>query len=382
MRLFVFEYLTGGGLLASSGRTDEFQSLLAEGRAICDAVAGDFASIDSFEVTCLRDARLVGGKGDRNGLPERPEGCFAQNVPVPFSAWRPSGCRVLDVHSAAEFESAFDLAAAEAVWTLVIAPEIGGTLAERCRRVGAVGGRPLASSLQLIELASDKHATAEHLRQAGVPAPQGIPFLLGQPWPTDLTYPAIWKPRDGAGSQGLRFIEHCGTPIPPRDARLGRLEEFWPRHRRPHAPREESDSIRRCTPASVSFLCGPNALVALPPCGQRLDPDFHYLGGWLPLPDKLARRATNLARRAIETLPQPLGYLGVDLVLGQSEDGSDDAVIEINPRLTTSYIGLRAACRENLAAAMLAIALGQPYDLTFYDECIEFSAKGRVTRVG
>src|SRR5580765_2610733 len=29
---------------------------------------------------------LVGGKGDRHLLPERPEGCFAQKVPVPFSA--------------------------------------------------------------------------------------------------------------------------------------------------------------------------------------------------------------------------------------------------------------------------------------------------------
>jgi molecular chaperone DnaK len=31
-------------------------------------------------------ARLCGGKGDRDLLPERPSGCFAQKVPVPFSA--------------------------------------------------------------------------------------------------------------------------------------------------------------------------------------------------------------------------------------------------------------------------------------------------------
>ncbi|HEV3003063.1 MAG TPA: ATP-grasp domain-containing protein, partial [Pirellulales bacterium] len=70
------------------------------------------------------------------------------------------------------------------------------------------------------------------------------------------------------------------------------------------------------------------------------------------------------------------GYLGVDLVLGGPDDGSDDVVIEINPRLTTSYIGLRAACRENLAAAMLALAVRQPYNLTFRDQRIEFSADG------
>ncbi len=32
------------------------------------------------------------------------------------------------------------------------------------------------------------------------------------------------------------------------------------------------------------------------------------------------------------TLPQPLGYLGIDMILGERSDGSDDVVIEINPR--------------------------------------------------
>lgn len=351
MRLFVFEYLTGGGLLTGRGSAAAIECLMSEGQAICEAVAGDFAVIDGIEVTLLRDVRQA--------------------------IWQPSRCRMLDVHSAAEFEAAFDRTTAHADWTIVIAPEIGGALADLCGRVVAVGGRLLASSLQLIELASDKHTTAEHLRQAGVPVPRGIPFLLGEPWPTEFTYPAIWKPRDGAGSQGLRFIEHSGIPIPPRDARPGRLEEFWPRQHRPHGPHEESDSIRPGAPASVSFLCGPNELVGLPPCGQQLDQDFHYLGGWSPLSGKLARRAADLARRAVESLPPPLGYLGIDIVLGQSEDGSDDAVIEINPRLTTSYIGLRAACGQNLAAAMLAIARGKPYHLTFRNEHIVFSADGQ-----
>jgi predicted ATP-grasp superfamily ATP-dependent carboligase len=58
----------------------------------------------------------------------------------------------------------------------------------------------------------------------------------------------------------------------------------------------------------------------------------------------------------VATLPTPLGYLGVDLVLGDDPSGADDRVIEINPRLTTSYVGLRAAALCNLAEAMLLTA--------------------------
>jgi predicted ATP-grasp superfamily ATP-dependent carboligase len=276
-------------------------------------------------------------------------------------------------------DAAFDATARDADWTIVIAPEIDGILAERCRRVTNRGGRLLGGSLSLIDIASDKQATALHLEQAGVPVPPGIAFLLGEPWPTDFCYPAVWKPLDGAGSQGLRWIENYDAPVPSADARPGRLETFCPR---PHsglpvvsARQREHRSMG--TPASVTFLCGPGECVSLPPCTQRLASDFRYLGGALPLAPTLAERAASLARRAVHSLPEPSGYVGIDLVLGTAESGDDDVVIEVNPRLTTSYLGLRAACRENLATAMLTIAAGRPFPLSFRDDSIEFSADGR-----
>ncbi|HVA50065.1 MAG TPA: ATP-grasp domain-containing protein [Pirellulales bacterium] len=331
MKMFVYEYLTGGGLLADAGMSAGIDSLAREGRAMCAALAADFAAVGGIEVMCLHDARQAGLHA--------PNVCWA------------------DVRSAAEHDVAFDRAAADADRTVVIAPEIGGVLLERCRRVIAGGGRLLGSSPRLVELAGDKHATAVQLAEAGVPVPRGMPFVPGEPWPRDFPYPAVWKPLDGAGSQGLRFIEHSEVPCVDASRRRGRLEAFCPG-----------------MAASVALLCGSNEQVALPPCRQRLSRDgrFHYLGGALPLPPPLSDRATRLARRAIQSLPGPLGYLGVDLVLGESDDGSRDVVIEINPRLTTSYIGLRAACRQNLAAAMLAIASDGPYNLSFSDEMIEF----------
>jgi predicted ATP-grasp superfamily ATP-dependent carboligase len=48
----------------------------------------------------------------------------------------------------------------------------------------------------------------------------------------------------------------------------------------------------------------------------------------------------------------------VDVILGDGPAG--DVVVEINPRLTTSYVGLRALAVDNLVAAMLRVAEGRP----------------------
>src|SRR5205814_3910149 len=123
---------------------------------------------------------------------------------------------------------------------------------------------------------------------------------------------------------------------------------------------------------------GPMGNHALPACEQRLSTDdrFTYFGGRLPLEENLDARARRLALAAAAALPNPGGYIGVDLVLGDAADGSGDRVIEINPRLTTSYVGLRALSRTNLAAAMLAVASGQSPNLGFDSESVEFTAAG------
>ena len=129
--------------------------------------------------------------------------------------------------------------------------------------------------------------------------------------------------------------------------------------------------------ASVAVLCGPVGNTALQPCEQRLDlKTFEYLGGNTPISEEHAKRAKSLALAAIEAMPPTTGYVGVDLVLGDRNDGSQDVVIEINPRLTTSYVGLRQACRQNLAQAMLDVACGRPVDLSFGAERVEFRGDG------
>jgi predicted ATP-grasp superfamily ATP-dependent carboligase len=79
-------------------------------------------------------------------------------------------------------------------------------------------------------------------------------------------------------------------------------------------------------------------------------------------------------------LPEPIGYIGVDMVLGEDALGAGDAVIEINPRLTTSFVGLRAIARTNLAQAMLAVAEGAALSPKFTDGGVAFTADGSLVR--
>jgi hypothetical protein len=118
----------------------------------------------------------------------------------------------------------------------------------------------------------------------------------------------------------------------------------------------------------------------LPACRQRLSADgrFQYLGGSAPLEANLAQRAQRLAEAALDCLPVTQGYVGVDLVLGPAEDGRGDVVVEINPRLTTSYVGLRRLLKTNLAAAMIEVAACRRVELCFARQRIAFTAEGQI----
>jgi len=231
------------------------------------------------------------------------------------------------------------------LWRL--APEFDGLLEARARIVEAAGGRSLGPSPRLIALAADKQRMAEHLATAQVPAAFGEVVDAGNllAAAAAIGYPTVLKPRDGAGSKDVRLIADrtAAEQIHEHHFENGRLERFYPG-----------------VATSVAVLCGPNALFSLPACRQHLSDDgqFRYFGGSCPLEPALAQRAGSIAIRAVRSLADPLGYLGVDLVLGADPNGKDDVVIEINPRLTTSYVGLRAIANGNLAAAMMAIAEG------------------------
>ena len=75
------------------------------------------------------------------------------------------------------------------------------------------------------------------------------------------------------------------------------------------------------------------------------------------------------------------GYVGVDLVLGAADDGGEDRTIEINPRLTTSYVGLRALAEANLAEVLVKVVRGEVVPaVAWRPGTVSFRADGRGCR--
>lgn len=340
MKIFIYEFLTGGGFYSLGQPPQSAPSLLREGLAMAEALAVDFVALGQTEVHLLRDARV--------------------EVDVP-------GCQIHAVRDESDEREQFSAAAAAADWTIVIAPEFNHLLAERCGWVREAGGRLLGAGDATVRLAADKQATCEHLAADGLSVPNGIAVAAGSSLPAAFNYPAVLKPRDGAGSTDTFLIVTAAEaaafgPVEFDSVAFdARLEEFC-----------------AGVPVSVSVLCGPGRREPLLPSRQHLDDGgrFAYQGGSFPLKGNLVERAQRLALAAIDTLPDPLGYIGVDMIL--SSEPADDVVLEVNPRLTTSYIGLRSLATTNLAGAILDIAAGEAVNVTFDSRELEFDADGTV----
>jgi predicted ATP-grasp superfamily ATP-dependent carboligase len=317
MHVFVYEHLCGGTLAGRPGA----DALRAEGWAMLRAALDDLARCPGVRAVTLLDPALRGV--------DLPQDVSIRRMP------------------ARREEETFRELARFADFSLVIAPEFAGILAERCCWVEEEKGRLLGPSAEAVRLTGDKLALARQWSVAGVPTPVTV-SACGVARPG--SFPVVYKPRHGAGSQATFLV---------RDdpewalAECAARAEGWEGEMiyQPHVPGR---------PASVAFLGGPGRQLALPAAEQWLSGDgrFHYRGGSVPLTQELGWRAQRLAERAVEVVPGLNGYFGVDLVLGESADGSADQVLEINPRLTTSYVGLRQLARFNLMEALLAVATG------------------------
>lgn len=322
-RVFVYEYLTALGI----GRepSDPMHAMHCEGKAMRDAVSADFWKLRNIDV---------------------------QDI----------------VHAPADREEAWcEHLIADADYAIVIAPETDGVLASRSSCVES--RKRLGCTAEAIHLTTDKLALAEHWDEHGVPTPDT--WLLRRKHVTG-PFPQIWKPRDGCGSTATTVV----LAAEDTNRALAELaaEDF-------HGELIAQPFVSG-RPASVAFLIGHAQTVPLHPTFQAISDDgrFRYEGGLLPIRPDLAERAVKLARKAIDCVPGLLGYVGVDLILGDAADGSQDYAIEINPRLTTSYVGLRELADFNLAEAMLILADGGTITPKWKPGKVRFYPDGRVER--
>jgi hypothetical protein len=283
------------------------------------AISADFARVRDCRVVTTWDARLGDFPVDR--------------------------VEAIVVTSADEEGRLFRQLAAECDVTFVVAPEFDGILAARCGVVEAAGGHFLGPSLEAIELCADKLRLAEHLVRSGIPTIDTEPLaddLRGK----TLPFPAVIKRRDGAGSLLMAFVadrEHLESVLPL-------CEDRCQRERMIVQPFVSGQSL---SVGAIVSECG--ARVDLfPVAAQRLSYDnrFRYDGGRIPVACSAGGQIERLVRRACDTIPGLSGYLGFDILLPYASP-EQPLLVEINPRLTTSYLGYRVLTGDNIAQRLL-----------------------------
>jgi tyramine---L-glutamate ligase len=313
--VLIYEYVTGGGLAGEAWPA----SWATEGGAMRRALAADFSQVPGVRVVMMLDERL------------RDEPELGTTVRIQRGAER----------------AMLERLAAEVEYTALIAPETGGILSERARWIEAAGGRSLGASPAAIDLAGNKLRLARHLTAHGVATPPVRSILPLDGLPEAFDYPAVLKPIDGAGAIDTFFVPSPAT-VPPeaRTQSLALLQPFIVGE-----------------PMSASFLVSASDRPFLIGVGrqrvERRGGRFVYLGGTLPaaFPGSL-----DPVQRAVASVPGLRGFVGVDFVW--DELSGRLSVLEINPRLTTSFVGLRHVLPQGrLSRAWLAALEGTDDDL-------------------
>lgn len=328
MRVFVSEFVCGGGWPEASLET----SLAREGQAMLAALIEDLATIPGCDVVTTWDSRLG-------------------ECPL-------TSCEVRLIDSALDELSQFRelVRDSDAVW--VIAPETNGELLKRALQFHFVNNteparssprRFLGASDRAIMLASDKLPLATWLHERSIPTPETLPFN-----PADRQSDAGWsgptiiKRRDGAGSQDM-FLVRDGFDLWNVRHELGRLHEPETFIQQPFV---------EGTALSVTLLIAEDGSVleVFPVAEQHLTSDGHfkYRGGRMPadISPESAAAVQQLAQRACLAMPGLTGYVGCDIVLPHDQP-LEPVLIEINPRLTSSYLGYRQLTDDNIPARLL-----------------------------
>jgi tyramine---L-glutamate ligase len=225
---------------------------------------------------------------------------------------------------------------------LIIAPETNGILARLTAQAESAGITLLGSGASATATAGDKAACGMLFVRAKLPTPKTrmAGFASADRMAEQMGCPLVAKPVDGIGSEGV-FRLNSISELP---AILNSIRKVTDHDRL--LLQSYIDGIH----ASVSLMVSNGRCLPLSLNCQLMETGlkFQYLGSQVPCDHPARNDAIALASSAVRLIPGLRGYVGVDMVL--TDDGPQ--LIEINPRLTTSYIGLRQVAQTNLAQTL------------------------------
>ena len=294
MRVFLCEFVTGGGM-----RDNPLPGgLIREGGLMRDAMARDLAELPDVALITTHDDRVAPAPhGDSRPIAATDD---------PWEIWA---------------ERARD---ADVAW--VVAPETGGLLLQLTNLCREAGADVVGPDAETIRIASRKSTTAAQLAPFGLTT---VPTWGPNAVPPDAAGPFVTKPDDGAGCEATRFWRER-----PDASALG------PSHIvQPYVAGEAASLTALRRDGATTLLAANRQDVVI------TDGVFAFNGMTVAALDDPGGRLAAVAEAVGRALPGLDGFFGVDMVLG----GDGPVVIEVNPRITTSYSGLRAALGLNPA---------------------------------
>jgi len=321
LKIFVCEFITGGGLY----REVLPASLACEGKLMRDALLKDLSEIAHVQVSTTYDNRLA-----------TPNNAYkAMAISQADDVWQ-------SWHQC--------ISESDAVW--IIAPETGGILAKLTEMAEQQHKKLLGCGLDSIKVAASKYASYQAFTAANIPAIPTYRFSEFKDQPQTHCDGWVVKLDDGAGCEDSAYFKD-------RLKLIAWIETGKRTHSHIIQPYQEG------TAASISILCKDGKAWLLSCNSQKINLDtqedaapFNYAGSSINGMAKHWQAFDVIAQQVAAALPTLAGYVGIDLIVDTSGKHTEDPaiyVLEINPRLTTSYVGLREATGVNTAGLILQL---------------------------
>ncbi len=322
LKVFVYEYAVGGGLFQEALST----SLMCEGYSMLNSVLLDFKKA-GFETSTIVDSKLA-----------------KLHPPLPAD-------KIAVVSSPHEANSMLMRLAGESHSALVIAPENNRILTKLVMKIEFYEDTLcLNSTIDSISETSKKMALNRNLEKKGFETPKtrclNIGSTLNEVYTavSSLGFPVVFKPDEGLGCSGISLVT--------RDDQIPLAVEKM--RRETSTNKLLIQEMIQGVAASVSLISNGREASPVSLNLQKIvlvspESNSSYIGGVIPYNHPLKEEALEAARLSVESFRGLKGYVGVDLVMTEEHP----VILEVNPRITTSYIGLRRITDFNMAQAMM-----------------------------
>ena len=252
--------------------------------------------------------------------------------------------------------------------TLVIAPEMDGILQSTLKWCRKHGIQTCNAGNEFVLRASDKMATAKALRRHDIPhPPTRLLSRAHQRWLDKINgklfsqsgQEPIWvvKPRWGVGCDGIVRTTSGKIPALCKRSRAFARSDDWVVQ--PWLPG------RAVSRAAIFDNVGRPHWLPVTEQHLSITDTVRYCGGVVEpkLQNQMPELADMLARAARALGPECRGWIGFDFLFDECHALQPLTLIEINPRLTTSFVGLCAAGAAELAGSIVSACCGQPLHL-------------------